>query len=194
MPQPQQRGMQATSATYTTAHGNGGSLTHWERTGIDTTNSGLLVRFVTTEPQREFPKSQFLRPRLALIFSATNTWHWVSLNVSSCIRNLIPDSSNSSTEGNQVGSQRKRKEPAHRTGAPPPPSPTLLHYNFSPRFAGEGAFLNSGLSQGKNQTNTYLVKNKTKPNQSLIGIRKNAFDPWKSAKKLLNYRITKYYI
>lgn len=33
---------------------------------------------------------------------------------------------------------------------------------------------------------------KTKPNQSLIGIRKNAFDPLKSAKKLLNYRSTKY--
>lgn len=51
--------------------------------------------------------------------SATNTWHWVSLNVSSCIRDLIPDSSNSCMEGNQVGSQRKKS--AQGIVAPPCP-------------------------------------------------------------------------
>ena len=35
MPQPQQVGIWASSATYTTAHGNPGSLTHWEKPGIE---------------------------------------------------------------------------------------------------------------------------------------------------------------
>ena len=43
----------ATSATYTTAWGNTGSLTHWERPGIEPKSSWILVRFVTSEPQWE---------------------------------------------------------------------------------------------------------------------------------------------
>lgn len=35
MPQPQQVGIWASSAAYTTAHGNPGSLTHWEKPGIE---------------------------------------------------------------------------------------------------------------------------------------------------------------
>ena len=44
----QQLGMGATSATYTTAHGNTGSLTHWAR---PRTSSWILAGFITTEPQ-----------------------------------------------------------------------------------------------------------------------------------------------
>ena len=50
-PQPQQHQTQATSATYTTAHGNAGSLTHWGRPGIEPTTSWLLwllVRCIST--------------------------------------------------------------------------------------------------------------------------------------------------
>ena len=43
-PQPQQCGIPATSATYTTAHGNTGSLTHWARPGIEP--GSILVGFV----------------------------------------------------------------------------------------------------------------------------------------------------
>ena len=39
------------SATYTTAHSNAGSLTHWVRPGIEPVSSWILVRFFTTEPQ-----------------------------------------------------------------------------------------------------------------------------------------------
>ena len=39
-PQPQQRGISATPATYTTAHGNIGSFTHWARPGIKPASSG----------------------------------------------------------------------------------------------------------------------------------------------------------
>ena len=38
---------------YTTAHGNTGSLTHWERPGIKPATSWFLVRFVSTAPRRE---------------------------------------------------------------------------------------------------------------------------------------------
>jgi len=44
-PQPQQCGIQATSVTYTTAHGNAGSLTHRARPGIKPATSWFLVRF-----------------------------------------------------------------------------------------------------------------------------------------------------
>ena len=43
--QPQQHGIQAASATYTTAYGNARSLTHWARPEIKPATSRLLVRF-----------------------------------------------------------------------------------------------------------------------------------------------------
>ena len=54
-PQPQQRQTQAASATYTTAHGNTKSLTHWARPGIEPASSWILVGFVTAEPWQELP-------------------------------------------------------------------------------------------------------------------------------------------
>ena len=38
------------SVTYTTAHLNAGSPTHWSRPGIESEFSWILVRFVSTEP------------------------------------------------------------------------------------------------------------------------------------------------
>ena len=46
MPQPQQHRIWATSATYTTAHSNTGSLTYWMRPGIEPATSSFLVGFV----------------------------------------------------------------------------------------------------------------------------------------------------
>ena len=40
---------------HTTAQGNTGSLTHWARPEIKTVSSWILVGFITTEPQWEFP-------------------------------------------------------------------------------------------------------------------------------------------
>ena len=45
-PEPQQRGIGAASATYTTAHGNAGSSTHWTRLGIEPETSWFLVGFI----------------------------------------------------------------------------------------------------------------------------------------------------
>ena len=43
------------SVTYTEAHGNVGSLTHWARPGIEPTFLWIPVGFVTAEPQWELP-------------------------------------------------------------------------------------------------------------------------------------------
>ena len=43
-PQPQQCKIQAESSTYTTGHGNAGSLTHWARPGIEPASSWILVK------------------------------------------------------------------------------------------------------------------------------------------------------
>ena len=45
-PQTQQCGIWALSATYTSAHGNARSLTHWVRIGIEPTSWWILVGFV----------------------------------------------------------------------------------------------------------------------------------------------------
>ena len=45
-PQLQQLEIQAMSVTYTTAHGNARSLTHWVRAGIKPASSWMLVEFV----------------------------------------------------------------------------------------------------------------------------------------------------
>ena len=58
MPQPQQLGIQVKSTTYTTAHGNTRSLTHWARPGIKPATSWILVGFVSPEPRQEFPRNK----------------------------------------------------------------------------------------------------------------------------------------
>ena len=59
MPQPQQRGIWTASATYTTTHGNAGSLTPWARPGIEPTTSWFLIGFISTTPQGELPNKLF---------------------------------------------------------------------------------------------------------------------------------------
>ena len=53
MLQRQQHQIWAASMTYTAAHGNAGSLTHWARPGMKPTFSWILITFITTEPQWE---------------------------------------------------------------------------------------------------------------------------------------------
>ena len=47
MPQPQQCQIWAMSGTYTTAHGNARSLTHWARPETEPVSSRRVVRFLT---------------------------------------------------------------------------------------------------------------------------------------------------
>ena len=54
-PQPQHYQIRAVSLTYTTAHGNARSLTHWAGPGIEPASSWILVRFTSTVPQQELP-------------------------------------------------------------------------------------------------------------------------------------------
>ena len=53
--QPQQHQNWAMSATYTTAHSNPGSLTHWARAEFQSAASWFLVGFVSVEPRGELP-------------------------------------------------------------------------------------------------------------------------------------------
>ena len=55
-------------ATYTIAHGNTRSLTHWARPGIEPSSSWMLVGFTSTVPQRELLKNFFFS--LFLFFRA----------------------------------------------------------------------------------------------------------------------------
>ena len=48
------------SVTYTTAHGNDGTLTHWARPGIKPVSSWILVRFLSTKPLWELTNQCFL--------------------------------------------------------------------------------------------------------------------------------------
>ena len=57
---PQHHQIRAMSATYTTAHGNTGSFTHWARPGIEPTTSWFLVGFVPAVPQWELLEDEFL--------------------------------------------------------------------------------------------------------------------------------------
>ena len=59
-PQPQQCQIPATSVTYTTAPGNVGPLTPWERPGIKPESSWILVWFVCAEPRRELLSLSYL--------------------------------------------------------------------------------------------------------------------------------------
>ena len=58
----------AMSATYTTAHDNAGSLTHWAGPGIEPSFSWILDEFIYTEPQREL-LNIFIIPRRFLFLS-----------------------------------------------------------------------------------------------------------------------------
>ena len=57
---PQQCTIRVTSVTYTIAHGNAGSLTHWVRPGLKPATSWFLVRFVSIVPLRELLYHIFL--------------------------------------------------------------------------------------------------------------------------------------
>ena len=74
MPQPQQQQYQilATSATYTAAHSNPRSLTHWAGPGIEPASSWILVGFATIEPQGEFLRGLFINIKP---FLSTYTCH-----------------------------------------------------------------------------------------------------------------------
>ena len=58
-PQLQQCQIWASSATYTTAHDNAWSLTHWARPGIEPMSLWMLVRFISAEPWQELQNFGF---------------------------------------------------------------------------------------------------------------------------------------
>ena len=79
-PQPQQLRLRAECASYTAAHGNAGSQTHWARLGIEHTFSWILVVFVSTTPQQELPMFVFLIKLLFIVwFLIPKHFYWTVL-------------------------------------------------------------------------------------------------------------------
>ena len=75
MPEPQQRQIQAASATYTTAHGTTGSLTHWARPRIEPATLWFLVRFISAVPWQELRNSVLISQKTGLCsFEMCNRW------------------------------------------------------------------------------------------------------------------------
>ena len=72
-PIPQQRGIQASSATYTKAHNTTRSPTHWVRLGIKPTTSEIQVRSISTVPQWELIMQFFLQTCIFSSFSWVTT-------------------------------------------------------------------------------------------------------------------------
>ena len=53
--------IQATSVTYTTAHGNAGSLTHWTKPRLKSASPWILVGFITAEPRQKLQSVRFFK-------------------------------------------------------------------------------------------------------------------------------------
>ena len=91
--------IQAASATYTIVRSNTGSLTHWAKPGIKPASSWILVRFVSTAPQRELIVWLFLSSFIEHLLCA---WYcevlrmqrmlglWPQMNPHSCHSYLLP--------------------------------------------------------------------------------------------------------
>ena len=101
MPHPQQHQIWDTFVTYTTAHGNPGSLTHWKRPRIKPASSWIPVELVTAVPHGNSQDSCFYLNvvirvtdlhfggegqhcsgyKKVLVFShpGTTTWYWLWL-------------------------------------------------------------------------------------------------------------------
>ena len=71
-PQPLQCQIWATYVTYTTAHGNAGSLSYWARPGIKLAYSWILVGFVTPEPKPGIPILKFFYLKKSYFINTNN--------------------------------------------------------------------------------------------------------------------------
>ena len=94
---PWQLGIWAASATYATAHGNTGSLTHWAGPGIEPASSWVLVRFVTTKPQWELhnPSLSWKQGSSAIIMLPVPYFLLWTMFCSACTGQIIPTAAHS---------------------------------------------------------------------------------------------------
>ena len=78
MPQPQQCQNRATSATYTIAHGNSGSLTHWATQGSNLQPHGSSLGSLTAEPGWELHKMLIAEKWSRILFGLFCLVTWYS--------------------------------------------------------------------------------------------------------------------
>ena len=84
MLQPQQRRIWATSLTYTTAHSNAGSLTHWARRGIEPSSSWILVGFITAMPPWALPNFHYFLSYWLFTYTLNFTQKYIFLSDGDC--------------------------------------------------------------------------------------------------------------
>ena len=75
--------IQATSSTYTTPHGNTGTLTNWARPWIKSASSWILVRLITAELQWELLRSMDVLMLLCSILLHSPLLWWKTEDFSS---------------------------------------------------------------------------------------------------------------
>ena len=92
-PQPQPCRIWAAPVTYTTAHGDAGSLTHWWRPGIKSSSLWILVGFITAESWWEF--LCYIFKVLALLFGSTACVNYPEVSLGFSLRVISQASSQS---------------------------------------------------------------------------------------------------
>ena len=132
-PTPQQWGVWATSATYTTAHSNTRSLTHWVRLGIQPASSWILVRFVSAEPQWELPSD----------------YSWQSLKASLQRIRLLPRNLNCISTTKLKNTFENTKVPKKRWNS---------HLVFNKRKKKFGNVMGKNNQQKQTQKGTQIIK------------------------------------
>ena len=106
------------TSTYTTAHGNAGSLTHRARPEIEPASSWILVGFITTEPQWELPYHVVLMSKIHLFPSFAPSFcteAWIEWQKGQCQKEILLRPGQVEL-GNRVGPTKKKKNALHPTG------------------------------------------------------------------------------
>ena len=117
-PEPQQCRIWATSATYTTAHGNTRSITHWARPGMEPVSSWILVGFVNHWATTGTPKLKFWAEIRSLTFFMTASMAHESSQAKGWIRAV------SHSHGHSRAGSEPHLWPALQLAAMLDPSPT----------------------------------------------------------------------
>ena len=129
MPQRQPLQILAAAETYTAAHSNAESLTHWVRPGIEHTSLWILAGFVTTEPQQKLQSialmklfiflrlcynyvtnNHFSATFLLIWVTLTNRYKWVSKNANSIDHKIDTENAVPFSLGNKTLSTNRGPE------------------------------------------------------------------------------------
>ena len=119
--------------TYTTAHGNAGSLTHGAKPGIEPTSSWILVGFVSPEPGQE-PNILLFCLFVCLVFCPFRAAP-IAYGVSQARGQIGAVASGLGQRHSNMGSE-PRLRPTPQLMATPDPQPTEQGQGSNPKLSG----------------------------------------------------------